>query len=230
MRHLALVTGCALLGAVLACGGGRGHRAPARAQRDVQAYLAPEGKDGVRFELERRAKELQMAKTVVSDRRMLAARTPEGALLRFTERIDGTRWRDVAQLRIVAEPTGAYITEQYGLSRRRLGVDGKRLLFPWPVRAGAKVPVSYKILDGRKATGHVTVDREGFEVNVGGTRYRPCIEVTERLDFGPKDFIQLRQVFCRGLGRAEIESHIRTPRGEELWLDRTLAPSSGSKE
>lgn len=160
--------------------------------------------------------------------RMMAPRTLEvvrnkrGVVYRVRERTDPKTWRLAAQLFIDARPSGAWLRKQYGLGGRQVGATTPRLLFPWPPKPGTPHKVSYKIADGRKATGTVTVLRYGFSAKVAGKTYQPCLEVREVLTFNRGGKIDLRSVFCVGFGRVEIESKLDRPdKGLRIVLDRS---------
>jgi hypothetical protein len=102
-----------------------------------------------------------------------------------------------------------------------VGATTPRLIFPWPPQPGKSRRVRYTITDGRKARGAVTVKRYGFARKVGGKIYQPCLEVLEQLFFESGGFVDLRSVFCVGIGRVEIESKHRKPDKElRIFHDR----------
>jgi hypothetical protein len=223
-RLLLLGLAAATLGSDCKCGAGD----PA-AHPEVAAFLMPPG---------RRAVELRVGRTLTrpsgkvqrTNRRLAIQRSVGGVYYRVREQVDQTTWRLAAQLNIVARPDGAYLKEQFGLGGKRVGVKGRRLLFPWPLKAGVTRQVRYAIHDGRTATATVTLSRHGFSRAVGGKTYKPCLETREAFRFNRGGRLVLRQIFCKGLGRVEIETVKDHPRkGRTRIVDRTLAIQSTAK-
>ncbi|MFH2006867.1 MAG: hypothetical protein ABI333_09815 [bacterium] len=204
------------------CTGGSGGGGKSKAYGPVLSLLLPAGKKNATCRIERRRTRFGQT-LIMLPRELQVTRTDTGVIDRFRERINPKEWRLAAQLFIDARPDGAWLRAQYSLVGKRVGAKGPRLLFPWPPKPGSSREVVYRILDGRLATGTVTVTRYGFSQTVKGTEYKPCLEVQEALRFKKGGGVALRSVYCTGFGRVEIETNSESPQKEKTKLvDRTL--------
>lgn len=205
-----------------AIGGCKGRSTAPKSHTPVLKLLMPLGKKQATVSVERKKTTTGYTRTM-TPRTLSMTRSDSGVVYRFREHTAPTTWRLAAQLFIDARPNGAWIRSQYSIGSKRVGPKTPRLLFPWPPKPGTSRRVSYAILDGRKATGTVTVLRFGFSRKVGGKTYQPCLEVREVLAFDIGGGVDLRSVFCTGFGRVEIESKSRRPgKGPVKVFDRSL--------
>jgi hypothetical protein len=193
----------------------------------VMAYLMPPDRKQVELMMERR-KTGPGKRPMVQPRMLLARRINAGVVYRIRERISGDRWRTAAQLRLHARPDGAWISRQLDLHGKRVGPKHKRLVFPWPVADAKPRNLTYRIFGrrrdgGRRVKARVSVVRHGFSEKVGSRRFGPCLEVREELvpDVGGR--MDLRSVYCRGLGRVRIEQRNESlSRGKSVIVDRVI--------
>lgn len=201
---------------------------------EITAYLMPPGRDRVELQMERRVSG-PGRETTRQARRVLAIRSKGGVIYRISERVEKERWRTAATLRFEVDDRGAYITRQEDLTGQPVGVRERRLVFPWPLRAGGVRSLVYKMLGpqedgGRRAKATVTVTRQGFGEVVDGKTHAPCFEVREVLEPDVGGRLDIRSVYCRGLGRVRIEQRNETlSRGELLVVDQLLSVRDAGK-
>lgn len=192
---------------------------PPPADPEVASFLMPPGKARVTLQVERLIS-LTQREPVKQARKVVVERSREGAVYRVRDPRDRVEWRSAGQLFFAARPDGAYLVRQFDGMGQAVGVRGRRLVFPWPASAGDRRKVSYSIhgrpgKGGGKARGTVTVLREGFSETVEGKAYDPCLEVQEVLDLPGGKRLDLRSVFCRGIGRVRIQQRSPIPSGGE---------------
>lgn len=199
---------------------------------EVAAYLMPPGRSRVELLLERRVSG-PGREPLRQPRLVVAERTREGVLYRVKERVKSKEWRTAAKLLITATAEGAYLTHQEDLMGQPVGVRERRLLFPWPLRAGAVRSLEYRLLGpqedgGRRASARVSVTRTAFAEVVAGKTYAPCVEVRELLTPDVGGRLDLRSVWCRGVGRVRIEQRNESlSRGESHVLDQLIRLGAG---